>query len=530
MVTGKVVRHDKGDPHGTPFYVVDHGDVVSAKVPAHKAVRLHEETAEKFQRATKTDLHYTGMINGKTYVVPHAFQGDGKTIAMRHAIVVNPTHTQHNNPTLKPEEVARVNQHIKDIHGGQESAKLGEELTYPDRMTDPKRKEKLTKGSPEYKAEREKYRYDALYAGRRAATLAFAKKHHIINEGPMKKPNYNDPFAHHQTVIAKKTLRSPDAMLAILGGGATKEEARKHLKKIGWTDEQIHKHEHYMEERTLTPAEDNKKEELVHKMKKNIQGFKERYGKDAKSVMYATATKNAKRLAEEKEETHKYYWHHTGSGHSGSFGFKGPRRAMQHMIQKHNDPNHPSHMPQWKYSEKKIAGKWQGHIGESTQIITELKVPKIPFLQKHVLGVKLRDVVGRVHDMTHHELSTLHRSYEKPGREPKSVVQAQQHRSIKKALKRYGDPQGTHNPVDKSKFVKRDLEEGMSTKKVVKQVLAEMMTRKHFQQVADLIRANPDAKKRQELATHHAAIFAKDNPRFDHERFHKAAGTSYKEY
>jgi hypothetical protein len=29
-------------------------------------------------------------------------------------------------------------------------------------------------------------------------------------------------------------------------------------------------------------------------MKKGLSGFKERYGKDAKSVMYATATKNAK--------------------------------------------------------------------------------------------------------------------------------------------------------------------------------------------------------------------------------------------
>ena len=29
-------------------------------------------------------------------------------------------------------------------------------------------------------------------------------------------------------------------------------------------------------------------------MKKGLSGFKERYGKDAKSVMYATATKRAK--------------------------------------------------------------------------------------------------------------------------------------------------------------------------------------------------------------------------------------------
>jgi hypothetical protein len=35
-------------------------------------------------------------------------------------------------------------------------------------------------------------------------------------------------------------------------------------------------------------------EKNVKGMKKNIAGFKERYGKDAKSVMYAAATKQAK--------------------------------------------------------------------------------------------------------------------------------------------------------------------------------------------------------------------------------------------
>jgi 5'(3')-deoxyribonucleotidase len=47
-------------------------------------------------------------------------------------------------------------------------------------------------------------------------------------------------------------------------------------------------------ERTLTKGEEKKKEKNVKGMKKNKGDFEKRYGKDAKAVMYATATKMAK--------------------------------------------------------------------------------------------------------------------------------------------------------------------------------------------------------------------------------------------
>ena len=50
-----------------------------------------------------------------------------------------------------------------------------------------------------------------------------------------------------------------------------------------------------IEERSLTEPEMKKKEEIVKSMKKKMPGFKERYGERAKSVMYATATKMAKK-------------------------------------------------------------------------------------------------------------------------------------------------------------------------------------------------------------------------------------------
>ncbi len=50
-----------------------------------------------------------------------------------------------------------------------------------------------------------------------------------------------------------------------------------------------------IEERSMTDDEMDKREEIVKSMKKNMQGFKDRYGDKAKNVMYATAAKIAKK-------------------------------------------------------------------------------------------------------------------------------------------------------------------------------------------------------------------------------------------
>jgi hypothetical protein len=51
----------------------------------------------------------------------------------------------------------------------------------------------------------------------------------------------------------------------------------------------------HIDERTLTKGETAEKERIVKGMKKSLSGFKARYGDRAKSVMYATATKAAKK-------------------------------------------------------------------------------------------------------------------------------------------------------------------------------------------------------------------------------------------
>lgn len=58
-----------------------------------------------------------------------------------------------------------------------------------------------------------------------------------------------------------------------------------------------------VDERSLSTGEMNKREDIVKGMKKGLGGFKARYGKDAKSVMYATATKLAKEEVEEDIDT-----------------------------------------------------------------------------------------------------------------------------------------------------------------------------------------------------------------------------------
>ncbi|NDH07506.1 hypothetical protein EBX93_16570 [bacterium] len=60
--------------------------------------------------------------------------------------------------------------------------------------------------------------------------------------------------------------------------------------------------EQLMIERSLTSAETKKKEEIVKSMKKSAKDFEKRYPGRGKEVMYATATKQAKKVAEEFEQ------------------------------------------------------------------------------------------------------------------------------------------------------------------------------------------------------------------------------------
>jgi len=64
----------------------------------------------------------------------------------------------------------------------------------------------------------------------------------------------------------------------------------------------VRKEEVQIDEKTLTAAETKKKEEIVKSMKKNKKNFEERYPGRGEEVMYATATKMAKKVTEQVKD------------------------------------------------------------------------------------------------------------------------------------------------------------------------------------------------------------------------------------
>jgi hypothetical protein len=76
-------------------------------------------------------------------------------------------------------------------------------------------------------------------------------------------------------------------------------EFKKHLSKLVKFNEEVEQ----VDERELSSGEMQSREKYVKGMKKRLGDFKQRYGADAKSVMYATATKMAKEDFEVDQST-----------------------------------------------------------------------------------------------------------------------------------------------------------------------------------------------------------------------------------
>ena len=114
-------------------------------------------------------------------------------------------------------------------------------------------------------------------------------------------------YAHLHYETGKKTGRTKYATSDKHGGlmtvgHITPDEGVDELRWVHAQNKKTQKEEVELEERTMTSADKTERERIVKGMKKGFAGFRQRYGKDAKSVMYATATKQAMKEDTVEEE------------------------------------------------------------------------------------------------------------------------------------------------------------------------------------------------------------------------------------
>jgi len=182
----------------------------------------------------------------------------------------------------------------------------------------------------------------------------------------------------------KKADRAPERVTAKAtkhkGGRKTVEEgdnesdkikqAMAMLKKAGY---EVTKGKHQgMGERKLSSSEKSEREDIVKGMKKNKAGFEKDYGKDAKSVMYATATKMAKergpgnpdRKKKEKAEESSTTSKGTGGMTFGKGIYDSINRELEDMISESMNVNVSMNVDEHGEPRKSITVSAEGEAAE----------------------------------------------------------------------------------------------------------------------------------------------------------------------
>lgn len=129
-------------------------------------------------------------------------------------------------------------------------------------------------------------------------TLNQLRKQFSIPKGEVGTTAYYPKNQDEKDFVDKHTIEMIDDANGngddVFKGTIVKTINRK-LERHGYNspeDQAVHE-ETDLIEREMSDSEMKKREDIVKGMKKNLSSFKQRYGKDAKSVMYATATKMA---------------------------------------------------------------------------------------------------------------------------------------------------------------------------------------------------------------------------------------------
>ncbi len=330
-----------------------------------------------------------------------------------------------------------------------------------------------------------------------------------------------DVFAKHQINIAKKTLRMHPAAAAVMGG-PDHEESRKILKKHGWSDEQIKKHE----------LSEEKKYDIYHKGNYHVSTTQSKTAKEAKEK-YLKAYPDHKAedvkvsLSEDMQlnELHRdeHAWHRDLQHQSKPIpghAYHQSSDAELHQLHAHHskkaiekirtDPQQAKRHQEYADNAKQVLDYRRKTMKEGTQLdelnkstLKNYIKKAVPELRKHEFDVGSNSMgvgMSRIHG-TESSVNTYSNMRDA---------------SKKKANKR---TKGIMTATDKL------VKENSTVLPIVKELIHEAaFTRRHFRQVADIIKSHPDAKKRHEMASHHAEVFAKSNPRFDKKRFFDAAG------
>lgn len=216
----------------------------------------------------------------------------------------------------------------------------------------------------------------------------------------------------------KKSSDAADKHLKLANSAAQRSKTKadtaqymKHSEKFGkriggivTAKNKLAREETELSEKTLTPAESKKKEEIVKSMKKSASGFKERYGKRAKEVMYATATKQAKRVAEEVEQMNE--------SHYGDMSHAAKELVLH--ADNHQHLYHSSHVPimnnlrkkmkKGEYHPEKAKKLWAYHADRAAQSYAKEHGDGKPW-HKMFSTADRKAAAAHFEDMHRHELS-----------------------------------------------------------------------------------------------------------------------------
>lgn len=130
-----------------------------------------------------------------------------------------------------------------------------------------------------------------------ASTYADSESRSSSREDKRSKGKHIHGYAMEETEVEEhpKRTRKPSQL---------KKMAQ--LKQLLDKKKETAKEEVELVERELDPTEQGEKERLVHGLKKSAAGFKKRYGKRWKNVLYATATARAKENMDTSRSDRRY--------------------------------------------------------------------------------------------------------------------------------------------------------------------------------------------------------------------------------